>query len=157
MTTTPARARLASVDDAEAVAGLLHAFNVEFGEPSPGVEVLAARLRLLLASPGSFAVLAGDPPCAIGLVTLRTNVWTDGAVALLDELYTAPDRRGRGVGAAVLELVVTEAARRGATELEIEVDEPDVDAQRFYERHGFPMRDPGTGDRAFVLRRALDA
>ncbi|WP_144717422.1 GNAT family N-acetyltransferase [Agrococcus jejuensis] len=146
--------RLATVADARDVARLLHAFNVEFDTPTPRAEVLAERIASLVERDDTFVVVAGSPPNAIGLVTLRPNVWS-GTVALLDELYVEPGARGRGIGARVLALVVEEAAGRGATELEVEVDEPDVDAQRFYEREGLPLADAETGDRAFVVRRTL--
>jgi GNAT superfamily N-acetyltransferase len=150
-------ARVASIEDAPVIASLLHAFNTEFDAETPGQEVLARRLRALLATRQTFAVIAGAPTCSVGLVTLRPNVWTDGVIALLDELYTSPERRGQGIGSAVLATVVQYARQLGATEIEIEVDEPDTDAQRFYSRHGFPLRDPMTGDRAFVLRKTVDA
>ncbi|MFE0752015.1 GNAT family N-acetyltransferase [Gordonia sp. NPDC058843] len=148
-------ARLATPADAEAIAELLDAFNREYDEPSPGPTVLALRLNQLLTGPGTFAIVVGAPISSMGLVTIRTNVWLDGGIALLDEMYTVPAERGRGLGSAVLTAAVAEATRRGAGEFEIEVDEPDVDAHRFYARHGFPVRDPATGDRAFVLRTEL--
>ncbi|AWO86832.1 GNAT family N-acetyltransferase [Gordonia terrae] len=148
-------ARLATPADAPAMADLLDAFNREYDEPSPGPSVLTRRLRELLSGTTTFAIVAGDPVISIGLVTIRTNVWVDGGIALLDEMYTTPVERSRGLGGAVLTAAVAEAARRGAGEFEIEVDEPDVDAHRFYRRHGFPVRDPATGDRAFVLRKEL--
>lgn len=134
---------------------LLHAFNLEYDDPSPGVTFLAGRLRSLLESTHAYGVVAGEPICSFALVTLRPSWWADGLVAVLDELYTVPERRGRGLGGAILSTVVWEARRRGATELVIEVDEPDHDAHRFYARHGFPLRDPATGQRAFVLRAEL--
>lgn len=146
--------RLATIADARDVARLLHAFNTEFDTPTPRAEVLAERLAILVERDDTFAVVAGSPPNAVALVTLRPNVWS-GTVALLDELYVEPEARSRGVGASVLELVMAEAARRGATELEVEVDEPDVDAQRFYERHGMPLVDAATGQRALVVRASL--
>lgn len=150
-----ATARIATTADADAVAALLHAFNLEYDEPSPGVPFLAGRLRELLGSPHAYGVVAGDPIESFGLVTLRPSWWADGQIALLDELYTVPPRRGCGLGAAVLETVIAEARRRCATELVIEVDEPDHDAHRFYARHGFPLRDPATGQRAFAIRAEL--
>lgn len=152
MTSAP---RLAEAGDVDGVARLLHAFNEEFAVPSPGVTVLAARLNRLLSAPTTFAVVAGAPVDCVALVTLRTNVWTDGFVALLDELYTVPAARNGGLGSRMLAAVVEEARRRGATDLAVEVDEPDVDAQRFYARHGLPVADPGTGDRALLLWREL--
>ena len=41
--------------------------------------------------------------------------------------------------------------------IEINVDEPDVDAQRFYRRHGFRDTDGPDGDRAFYFHMELDA
>jgi GNAT superfamily N-acetyltransferase len=137
------------VEEAHEVARLLHDFNCEFNTPSPGVEVLAARLRSLLAGDETFAVLAGFPAVALALVSLRPNVWYDGPVALLDELYVAPERRGRGIGAAVVGRMVAICRGRGVERIEINVDEGDVDAQRFYERHGFSSVDADSNERAF--------
>lgn len=153
----PDSPRVATPADAATMAELLDAFNREYGEPSPGPAVLAGRLAELLTRSSTFAIVAGNPITSLGLVTIRTNVWVDGGIALLDEMYTTPAQRSRGLGGAVLTAAVAEAARRGAGEFEIEVDEPDVDAHRFYARHGFPLRDPETGDRAFVLRKELTA
>jgi GNAT superfamily N-acetyltransferase len=129
--------RLAGVADADVVAQLLHDFNTEFESATPGAAVLAERLRAHLAGDDLFVVLAGDPPAGFGLVTLRPSPWYDGPVALLDELYVVPDRRGGGIGSALLERACTESRERQAGELQINVDEVDVDARRFYERHGF--------------------
>jgi GNAT superfamily N-acetyltransferase len=147
--------RLAGPDDAAEVAALLDAFNREFDTPTPGRDVLAARLRHLLATPDTFALLAGDPAVGVALVTLRTNVWYDGTVALLDELYVAPELRGQGIGSGILGLLATEAARRGVSLVEINVDESDVDAQRFYERHGYAGVEEATGERAFYYSQEL--
>ena len=129
--------RLATVEDADEVARLLHDFNREFDTPSPGVPVLAERLRVLLAGEVTVAILAGTPAVGVALVTLRPNVWYDGPVALLDELYVRPDLRGKGIGSSVIGALLTLARDRGVELVEINVDESDVDAQRFYERHGF--------------------
>ena len=110
-------ARRARTDDAETVARLLHDFNTEFETPSPGTAILARRLRSLLGGPGTVAYLAGEPAAGVALVTLRSNVWYDGPVALLDELYVQPDRRGRGLGAAMIRLLVAEARATGVSEI----------------------------------------
>jgi GNAT superfamily N-acetyltransferase len=151
----PAPTRLATAADADEVAALLHDFNVEFDTPSPGPTVLAARLRTLLAGPDTFALLAGRPGAAVALVTLRPNVWYDGPVALLDELYVVPHRRGQGIGSQVIEHVVREVSARGVELVEINVDEGDVDARRFYRRHGFVDHEPDSSGRAFYLWREL--
>lgn len=147
--------RLATVDDADVVAALLHDFNTEFDTPSPGVSLLTARLRSLLATDTTFAVLAGDPTIAVALVTLRPNVWYAGPVALLDELYVVPRSRGLGVGSAVLAEVVETSRRHGVELVEINVDESDVDARRFYERHAFSATEAGSTERALCYSREV--
>lgn len=147
--------RLAAVDDADELGRLLHDFNTEFATPTPGPDVLADRLRTLLAGPATFALLAGSPAVGFALVTLRPNVWYAGPVALLDELYVVPPLRGRGVGSSLIEALVAAALRRGVALIEVNVDEPDVDAARFYARHGFRGGDAEAGDRAFYLSREL--
>ena len=148
-------ARLATVDDAGEVARLLHDFNTEFDTPTPGPGVLTGRLQRLLATEQTFAIVAGEPPVAVALVTVRPNVWYEGPVALLDELYVAPERRGQGIGSGVIELLLATARARGIALVEINVDEGDVDAQRFYERHGFAATEAGSDERAFYYFQEL--
>jgi GNAT superfamily N-acetyltransferase len=147
--------RLATPADAADVALLLHDFNVEFDTPSPGVDMLAPRLRRLLAGDETFAILVGRPSVAVALVTLRPNVWFAGPVALLDELYVVPSWRGRGVGSAVIELLLSTARGRSVALVEINVDEGDTGARRFYERHGFAASEPGSTERALYYFREL--
>ena len=147
--------RQATPDDADEVARLLHDFNREFDTPSPGVEVLGSRLRQLLAEDMTIAILAGTPAVGVALVTFRPNVWYAGRVALLDELYVVPPLRSRGIGTAIIDHLLTLARDEGVGLVEINVDEADVDAQRFYERHGFSATEPDTGERAFYYFQEL--
>ncbi|WP_203581033.1 GNAT family N-acetyltransferase [Microbacterium hibisci] len=147
--------RRATVDDAETVAALLHDFNEEFDTDTPGPAVLAERLRSLLAGTGMFALLGGAPAVGVALVSLRPNVWYPGPVALLDEMYVAPSARGGGIGGAIIEHLVEDCRRDGVSAIEINVDQADVDAQRFYERHGFSGVDPDTGERAYYFSQEL--
>jgi GNAT superfamily N-acetyltransferase len=147
--------RLATPDDADEVARLLHDFNTEFATPSPGAAVLAGRLRMLLAGDDTLALLAGTPAVAVALVTLRPNVWYDGPVALLDELYVVPTERGRGIGSAVIGHLLTMARAQGFDLIEINVDEGDVDARRFYERHQFSATEPGSTEQSLYYFQEL--
>ena len=99
--------------------------------------------------------LGGDPAVGIALVTLRTNVWFDGPVALLDELYVAPDSRGKGIGSAMIAALLAKARDDGWGLVEINVDEFDHDARRFYERHGFTATEPASDERPVLLSRAV--
>lgn len=147
--------RRASAADAEDVARLLDAFNREFATPTPGTKVLARRLVGLLGGDTVLAFLAGDPAVAVAVVTMRPNVWSEGPVALLDELYVAPEQRGRGIGSTLLAAVEALALRLGGELLEINVDGEDIDARRFYERHGYRNSEPGQDHPMYYYYRRL--
>ena len=147
--------RAATPSDAETVARLLDAFNREYHTPTPGPAVLAARLRGLLAGSDVIAFLAGDPAVAVALLTLRPNVWYDGPVALVDELYVAPEARGRGFGSALLVAAESFTRERGGSLIEIAVDGADADAHRFYERHGYTSTEDGQDQPSFYYQRSL--
>jgi GNAT superfamily N-acetyltransferase len=144
-------ARVATVADAAAIAELLHAFNEEFDEPSPGPGFLAERLRALLPRDDVEAVVAEDPPIGIALLFLRPSVWHEGPAVTLDELYVRPERRGQGLGSAMIELAFALARERGAEWFELDTEESDVGARRFYERHGLSNGD----DRALYYSKRL--
>jgi GNAT superfamily N-acetyltransferase len=147
--------RVAEPADAAVVAELLHAFNVEFDTPTPGTEVLTERLQRLLARDDVVVLLAGEPAVAVALLTFRPGVWDPGPVALLEELYVRPDLRGRGIGHTVLQRAMEIARERGSQEFQINVDEGDVDARRFYEAHGFSNTEPGETERLLYYFRRL--
>jgi [ribosomal protein S18]-alanine N-acetyltransferase len=71
----------------------------------------------------------------------------------------APGRQGQGIGDRLLGALLEEAARRGCTEILLEVRADNAAAQRLYARHGFERiglrrgyYQPGRVD-ALVLRR----
>lgn len=150
-----AAVRRAVLADAGEVAELLDRFNREFDSPTPGPALLAARLEQLLAGELVFALLAGEPAVGVALLTLRPNVWYDEPVALLDELYVTPDRRGQGIGTQLLRAAERECLRRGGRLLEINVDGEDTGARRFYERHGYTNREPGQTEPELYYSREL--
>ncbi len=137
------------------VAELLDRFNREFDTPSPGPAVLTARLELLLSGSEVVALVAGEPAVGIALLTLRPNVWCEGPVALLDELYVVPTERGHGIGTALLAAAEALCRQRGGDLLEINVDGEDADARRFYERHGYSNRDLGQTQPQLYYHRDL--
>lgn len=147
--------RLATPGEAIVVAELLDAFNQEFETPTPGIRVLAERLVGLLERDDVLALLIGEPAVGVALVTLRPNVWYEGPVAVLDELYVAPGSRGQGLGSSLLEAVEAHVRERGAELLEVNVDGEDVDARRFYERHGYANREPGQPEPELYYHREL--
>jgi len=149
--------RVATTAEAATVARLLDAFNREYDTATPGPVVLAKRLERLLAGEETIALLAGDPAVAVAVLTLRTNVWYEGPVALLDELYVAPELRGQGVGSALLVTAESVTRARGGELPEINVDGEDTDARRFYARHGYRNSEPGQDQPLLYYRELTDA
>jgi hypothetical protein len=60
--------RVASSADADAVGQLLHDFNSEFGEPTPGPDRLAERIRRLLAVGDTTILLGGTGPDGVAVL-----------------------------------------------------------------------------------------
>jgi GNAT superfamily N-acetyltransferase len=153
--TTSRSVRTAGVVDAAVVADLLDRFNREYEAPTPGPALLVARLERLLSRGNVVALLAGEPAVGLALLTLRPNVWYEGPVALLDELYVVPVERGRGIGTGLLKAAEEECRQRGSELLEINVDGEDAPARRFYERHGYTNHEPGEPEPELYYHRHL--
>lgn len=138
--------RLAGVGEAGVVARLLDTFNREYDTPTPGTDVLQRRLEKLLAGGGVSALLIEEPAVGLALVTLRPSVWYEGPVGMLEELYVAPERRNVGLGIALLQAAEAVVRQHGGQVLEINVDGDDIDARRFYERHGYRNSEIGSNE-----------
>ncbi len=152
----PDETRIATLVDAEAIGGLLDRFNREFGEPTPGPEVLSTRIAELIGSGETDVVLAGGGPEGLAVLRFRPSIWTPGSECYLAEMYVIPDRRDRGLGRAIMHAALDHARRRGADWISIEVDEPDLAARHLYESLGFTNRGDGPdGPVMFVYERAL--
>src|SRR4029079_13750114 len=65
--------RRADPRDAPVVAALLHDFNLEFETPTPGVEVLAGRLEVLLRGDRTIALLGRETAARGALATTRAH------------------------------------------------------------------------------------
>lgn len=135
--------RRAGPGDAVAVARLLHDFNTEFGEPTPGVEALTEHSRVLLERGEMTVLLAGEGPDGLALIRFRSSVWTGDPEAHLQELYVVPALRGQGIGGALLEQTLAAAREAGATGIDLNTGETDSAARALYESRGFTNREGG--------------
>ena len=129
--------RRAEASDAGTIARLLHDFNTEYGDPTPGPRALAERVRELLAAGEITVLLAGDEACGLALLRFRPALWTDGLDCYLEELYVAPDRRGQDLGRELMEAAIELARREGAAHMDLGTAETDVAARALYESLGF--------------------
>ncbi len=135
--------RRATPGDADAVARLLHDFQEEFNEPSPGVDALTERYEDLIRNRDMTVLLAGDGPDGFAQIRYRPWVYSAGpnAHSYLEELYVVPGLRGNGIGRALLEAAMDMARGEGATHMELGTSEDDKAARALYESAGFINRE----------------
>jgi ribosomal protein S18 acetylase RimI-like enzyme len=135
--------RLGEPADAQAIGRLLHDFNEEFGEPTPGPKRLAERVRELLAEGQTMVLLGGEEPDGLAVLRFRPAIWTQALECYLAELYVVPDRRGRGLGRALLQAAIALARSQGADHMDLGTSDSDVAARALYESFGFSNREGG--------------
>jgi GNAT superfamily N-acetyltransferase len=95
-----------------------------------------------LEDPDAFFVLAEEEggPIGYAFVTVGPGYasWLTGERAgVLETLSVLPERRGGGVGAALIEAAWWRLGELGIEDMAITTTRTNVDAQRFYEREGF--------------------
>src|SRR5258708_4272673 len=129
--------RDAGVDDCSLIGQLLHDFNNEYDEPTPGAPALAERIAELLNDGDTKVLLVGDPPAGVSVMRLRKAIWSAALECYLAELYVVPALRGRGLGRALMEASIDLARRHGADHMDLGTAETDTAARALYERLGF--------------------
>jgi [ribosomal protein S18]-alanine N-acetyltransferase len=120
--------RVMTTADLDAVLALEYAM---FGEEAWSRQMLEGELA---EQPRSrYYLVAADD----GVLTGYAGLMVAGAQADVLTLAVAADRWGQGIGSALLEALLAEAARRGCTEVFLEVRTDNDRAQRLYRRYGF--------------------
>ena len=148
--------RRATVEDAGHVARLLHEFNSEYDEPTPGVEALTEHARGLLEAGEITALLAGEAPDGFCLLRFHRSIYNGRPDAYVQELYVVPARRGEGLGRALLDAALDAAREAGAPHIELTTSEDDTEALALYESSGFTNREGGPdGPRMLYFEREL--
>jgi ribosomal protein S18 acetylase RimI-like enzyme len=135
--------RRAGAGDAANVARLLHDFNSEYGDYTPGVPALTERLGELLGQGAIVVLLAGDPPTGFALFRLRPSLWAKAGDAYLEELYVIPEQRRKGIGRALLEASIEAAREASANHFDLTTGETDLEARGLYESQGLTNREGG--------------
>jgi ribosomal protein S18 acetylase RimI-like enzyme len=129
--------RLASSGDAAEIGRLLHDFNTEYDDYTPGPEAVAKRIGELLESGDVTVLLGGDGPDGLALLRFRPSLWSETLDCYLEELYVVPGRRGQGLGRALMEAAMDHARERGAGYMDLGTAETDTAARALYEKLGF--------------------
>lgn len=147
----PARLRAMTEADLPAVLAMEHAL---FGAEAWSRQMLRSELSQLTSR---WYLVADDAGALAGYAGLLV---AGGGQADVLTLAVDAGRWGEGIGSALLGALLAEAARRGCTEVFLEVRTDNDRAQRLYRRHGFePLGirrgyyQPSGAD-ALVMRRA---
>jgi ribosomal protein S18 acetylase RimI-like enzyme len=135
--------RRATATDAAVVAQLLNDFNAEYDEPTVPVDEFAENLRRLIEAGEIVVLLAGAAREGLAQLQFRASLYTAAPDAYLGELYVIPDRRGEGIGRALLEATMAAAREGGATRIELNTSTDDRAAIGLYESFGFTNREGG--------------
>ena len=133
--------RRATAEDAADVARLLHDFNTEFSEPTPGVPILTERARRMLGDGELTVLLVGDGPNGLAQMRFLPSIWSSAPSCYLEELYVAPSLRGQGMGRALLEATIAAAREAEADHIDLNTGETDTAARALYESAGFTNRE----------------
>lgn len=78
----------------------------------------------------------------VGFVTLqveRGRLEQDVTRGIVPYLFVAPDRRGEGIGAELLDMAESRLVEQGADVVSLEVMADNEAARRFYRRHGYDL------------------
>ncbi len=161
MTLSIRQADLTSPGDPAAIVPVLDSYARDVmggGEPlRPDVR---ARLpQALRDHPTTVAFLSCDEGQPVGVAVCFVGFSTFHARPLLNihDLAVVPDRRGQGIGRALLEAAEAEARRRGCCKLTLEVRDDNVRARRLYDGFGFTDFVVGpTSTPTRFLAKALD-
>ena len=146
-----ARAWVAGFHEAEAVAALLVQFRDHQGRDWPSANAFLAGVERLMEDPNTEYLLAapGDdaPPAGVCQLRFRYGLWLAGHDCWLEDLYVSDAARGKGIGAALVELALERARARDAKRVELDVSDANEPALALYRRFGFRTgKQPGTRD-----------
>jgi GNAT superfamily N-acetyltransferase len=125
------------LDDLTRLLGLLFALEADF---TPDEARQRRGLAAMLAEPARRAVLVAEHGGAVaGMITGQLLVSTaeGGPAVLAEDLVVAEVARGAGLGRALVEALERWARERGATRVQLLVDEENLAALGFYRRLGW--------------------
>ena len=147
----------AGADDVDAVSELIAGFRDWWDKSDPRDELIRATAAKLLEDGQTEFLLAEAEPGAgaAGVCQLRyrLSIWTGTPDCWLEDLFVAESARGSGVGRALVEASFVRAEERGCKRIELDVNEQNTDALRFYASLGFATEPKPLGRTLFISRK----
>jgi ribosomal protein S18 acetylase RimI-like enzyme len=134
--------RRATVADADAVAVLFDAYR-QFYRREPDLAGARAFVAERLTHNESVIFLAGDAGSPLGFTQLYPSFTSSGMtrIFILNDLFVAPQARGRGIATALLRRAAEFATSEGAVRLTLSTATDNRTAQAVYERAGWKRDD----------------
>ena len=84
--------------------------------------------------PKGFIALLDEQPVGLVHYIFHRTCWSEADNCYLQDLFSAPEARGNGVGAALIDAVHKAAAERGVTNVYWMTHETNATARRLYDR-----------------------
>jgi ribosomal protein S18 acetylase RimI-like enzyme len=72
--------------------------------------------------------------CGFSVCVLHSGTWTTDPICYLEDLFVAPDQRGRGIGEALIRDLVTTAKSKGWSRLYWHTRSSNAAARSVYDR-----------------------
>jgi ribosomal protein S18 acetylase RimI-like enzyme len=132
--------RAATLDDVEALSGLLGILFAQEADFSPDTKRQARALRLIIEQPAiGQIVCATEAGQVVGIASILFTVSTaeGGRAAWLEDMVVHPDKRRRGIGDQLLNEAIRIAQIAGCSRITLLTDATNEAAIEFYERAGF--------------------
>ena len=148
--------RRATSSDLDSVTRLIAEFRDWWGKAEPPTDAIRDVVRRLLADDRTEHLLAFDEagvPVGVCQLRYRLSVWTGSDDCWLEDLFVTEAARGGGHGRELVEAAFVSARARGCKRIELDVNEQNESALRFYESLGFTTEPKPPGRTLFVGRR----
>lgn len=130
--------RPVTADDYEDWLRLFRDYIAFYEEEVPDDVIATAWQRLLAREDNMIALIATGNDRALGIANLvfHRSTWARDWYCYLEDLFVAPEARGKGVGRALIEAVYAEADRRGASRTYWATQAKNTTARTLYDRLG---------------------
>lgn len=130
----------AGPEDLEQLVALLGLLFEDEEEFAPDADKQRRALQAVLSDPGvgrTFVAREGERIVAMANLLYTVSTAEGGRAALFEDLVVLPERRGRGIGAALLRHVIDAARQEGLTRVTLLTDRGNKRAQALYRKMGF--------------------
>jgi len=141
--------RMATVDDAPAVADAVEALLIELGGERPSATALEEGARRLAEDPSAGALLvAEDEGRVVGVLAASWQyaIHVPGRYGTIQDLWVHPDWRSRALGRELVLALVRQAADAGVPRLEVGLPQASFAGlgatERFYRENDFTPLGP---------------